>query len=169
MADKIHITSKIKAWIGREKTEGPIGPVTKKEILRFCLAVDDQNPLFRHEELAEKGPYKGIIAPPLFHRSVHTKEEILKDIEPSGLGKKMGLHIEMPLPGFSGAIAGGVDIEYGEPIRPGDYITVKERVVDIYEKYGKLGPMIFIVIDRTYLNQKGEIVVREKGITIRHR
>ena len=44
------------------------------------------------------------------------------------------------------------------PIRPGDTITMKARITDVYEKTGRTGKMVFIVRETTYENQKGEKV-----------
>ena len=90
-------------------------------------------------------------------------------MEESGIGSKMGLKMAVPVPGFIGAIATSREMEYGVPIRPDDTITVQEKIVDIYEKRGRLGPMIFIVSEFTYTNQRGEVAVREKSAIIRHR
>jgi hypothetical protein len=52
----------------------------------------------------------------------------------------------------------GKDIELGVPIRPGDRITVVSTLHDLYEKTGRSGSMIFVVIRFTMTNQRGELV-----------
>ncbi len=52
----------------------------------------------------------------------------------------------------------GQRCEFYEPVRPGDTITMKTRVTDVYEKTGRTGKMVFIVRETTYENQKGERV-----------
>ena len=60
----------------------------------------------------------------------------------------------------------GCDIEFVNPIRPGDVLTSTTRIVDIYEKKGRSGRMVFTVNETTFRNQKDEIVVIEKSISM---
>ena len=52
----------------------------------------------------------------------------------------------------------GKDLELGVPIRPGDNITLSSAVKEIYDKTGRTGTMVFVVIRSTLTNQKGEVV-----------
>ena len=44
------------------------------------------------------------------------------------------------------------------PIRPGDRVTAKSRIHDIYTKTGRSGTMLFIVHRMEFSNQRGEPV-----------
>ncbi len=52
----------------------------------------------------------------------------------------------------------GKDIDFGVPIRPGDRITVVSTLHDIYEKTGRSGSMVFVVVRVTLTNQRDEVV-----------
>jgi acyl dehydratase len=52
----------------------------------------------------------------------------------------------------------GKDVEFGVPIRPGDAITVRSILHDVYEKTGRSGSMTFVVLRVTLTNQRGERV-----------
>ena len=52
----------------------------------------------------------------------------------------------------------GKDVEFGIPIRPGDAITVRSTLHDVYEKTGRSGSMTFVVLRLTLTNQRGERV-----------
>ena len=52
----------------------------------------------------------------------------------------------------------GKDVEFVAPIRPGDEITLSSAVKEIYDKTGRSGTMVFVVIRSTLRNQKGEVV-----------
>ena len=43
-------------------------------------------------------------------------------------------------------LAAGMDVEFVAPIRAGDSITTVSRVKEIYQKTGRSGAMVFIVI-----------------------
>ena len=44
------------------------------------------------------------------------------------------------------------------PVRPGDVLTAKSQIADIYEKTGRSGQMVFIVHRMEFSNQRGEPV-----------
>ena len=48
----------------------------------------------------------------------------------------------------------------------GDTLTARSKIVDIYQKEGRSGPLIFVVRETTYTNQNDEVVVIEKGSSI---
>jgi hydroxyacyl-ACP dehydratase HTD2-like protein with hotdog domain len=52
----------------------------------------------------------------------------------------------------------GKDIELGVPIRPGDVISIVSSLHDVYEKTGRTGTMIFVVVRFTMTNQRREMV-----------
>jgi len=161
-----YITDEARAYIGRTGPTRSV-EVTKRDIRRFALAIGDDNPLYYDEEYARTTPYGGIVAPPSFYCALQLEEEPLEDLEVSGLGKKMGVRMEVPVPGFPGAVAAGRRIEWDEPIRPGDTISLNETVTDIYEKQGSRGPMVFIITEWRFVNQRDELCVSETQTLIR--
>ena len=161
-----YITPEAQAYIGKANATRTV-EVTKRDIRRFALSIGDANPLYYDEEYAKGTRYGGIVAPPSFYCALQLEEEPLGDLEHSGLGKKMGIRMEVPVPGFPGAVAAGRRIEWDEPIRPGDAISFNEKVTDIYEKQGSRGPMIFIITEWRFLNQRDELCVSEIQTLIR--
>jgi hydroxyacyl-ACP dehydratase HTD2-like protein with hotdog domain len=59
---------------------------------------------------------------------------------------------------FRRGMDAGKDVEFGVPIRPGDAITVRSTLHDVYEKTGRSGSMTFVVLRVTLTNQRGERV-----------
>jgi hypothetical protein len=53
---------------------------------------------------------------------------------------------------------GGKCVEVHGAIRPGDVLTAKSSIHDIYEKTGRSGPMVFIVHRMNFYNQRDELV-----------
>jgi hypothetical protein len=43
----------------------------------------------------------------------------------------------------------------------GDVITVQKRLARMYEKEGRSGPLVFVEMEFTFTNQRGEMVARE--------
>jgi acyl dehydratase len=130
------------ALIGKvfEVTE-PVA-VTAEAIRKFCAAVGETNPLFTDEEAARKGPYGGLVAPPSYAVTFRNGRHFFTHVPRFG---RMGLDA-------------GKDLEFVAPIRPGDKITLDSHVKDIYEKTGRTGSMIFVIVRSTVKNQNGEVV-----------
>ena len=130
------------ALIGKVFEETDPVPVSVEEIRDFCAALGETNPLFTDEEAASKGPHGGIVAPPSFAVTFRN-------------GRHFFTHI--PRFGHRGFDA-GKDVEFVNPIRPGDKIRLSSHVKEIYEKTGRSGSMIFVVVRSTLRNQRDEVV-----------
>lgn len=50
----------------------------------------------------------------------------------------------------------GKSVEIYHPLRPGDTLTAKSEIYDIYEKTGRSGGMLFVVHRMRFSNQHGE-------------
>ena len=134
--------------IGRE---GP--PMTMEvergAIIKFAEAIGDENPLWNDEAVARRSRYGGLIAPPTFLRSLRV-----------GLPE---LPFEIP---FDRRLDGGSDWEYFQPVRPGDRIQGVARVIDLRERSGRMGLMIFMTSEITYRNQFDEVVATQTSTSI---
>jgi len=53
---------------------------------------------------------------------------------------------------------GGKCVEWHAPVRPGDTLTARSRIHDIFEKTGRSGGMMFIVHRMEFTNQHDELV-----------
>ena len=130
------------ALIGKvfETTE-PV-EVTREMIRKFTDALGENNPLYVDDEAAKKGPYRGVVAPPSF-----------------AVTFRNGRHFFQHVPRFGRAgFDAGKDVEFVAPIRPGDKISLSSAVKEIYDKTGRSGTMVFVVVRSTLSNQKGEVV-----------
>ena len=66
-----------------------------------------------------------------------------------------------------GWLNGGNRFEYLAPVMIGDEITARGRVIDVYDRSGSSGDMLFIVFENSYTNQRGELIARVRGTMIR--
>ena len=114
----------------------------EKGMLRmFVQAIGDPNPLWQDEEYAKKSGYGGIIAPPTFPLAIYINELIE----------------QKPFLGSEGLNAGN-EVEFYQPIRTGDIITVTAKFTDVNEREGKRGKMGFIDTQVTYTNQRQQVI-----------
>ncbi len=117
-------------------------PVTEQMVADFCKAVGESGALYTDAEAAKKGPHGSIVAPPSFAVTFRN-------------GRQFFEHV--PRFGRQGFDA-GKDVEFVAPIRAGDTITLSSHVKEIYEKTGRTGSMVFVVVRSTLKNQDGEVV-----------
>jgi hydroxyacyl-ACP dehydratase HTD2-like protein with hotdog domain len=163
MAQQSLLTDEIRSWIGRETSPWTI-EVSRLDVQRFAVATDDLNPLYLDEAKAKQSPYEGLIAPPLFYMAPLTEPKPESELRPDGLPYEGKFPIPpTPLPRL---MDGGTEIEFFHPIRVGDVLTGHSKIVDIYQKEGRSGPLIFVVRETTFTNQRGEVVLIEKGASI---
>jgi acyl dehydratase len=126
--------------LGKEFVLGTF-QVTEDMMRTFAQAVGETSPQYVDPQAAKKTAHGGLVAPPIFY-DVFRGDQIP---DPQVKFGKVGFNA-------------GQRCEFYAPIRPGDTITMKTRVTDVYEKTGRTGMMVFIVRETTYENQQGEKV-----------
>ena len=113
-------------------------PVTAEELAAFARAVGETAPWFTdaaHPELR---------AVPNFTTKYH--------------GRRMWPPDFPRLSKTSAGFDAGKRVEVHGPLRPGDVLTARSSIHDIYEKTGRSGAMVFIVHRMEFSNQRGELV-----------
>ena len=113
--------------------------VESGHLRRFCEAIGDDNPRWRSE------------APPTF--LVAISSETLDLPEAIAYGQ--------------GWLNGGDHFRFVEPVRVGDTISALTRLIDVFEKQGRSGSMLFLVSETTLTNQQGRVVATITGTRIR--
>ena len=125
------------AILGQEFDRAVSDPITVTELIDFARALGETAPCY-----VEPGPE--LRAHPTF--CVRFKgHKFFPDTLPENLRFRMSFDA-------------GKDIALGEPIRPGDTITVASTLHEVYEKTGRSGSMIFVVVRFTMTNQQGDLV-----------
>jgi acyl dehydratase len=125
------------AILGQEFDRAAHGAVTAEELISFASALGDTQPCY-----VKPGP--DLIAHPTY--CVRFKgQKFFPDTLPESLRFRMSFDA-------------GKDITLGTPIRPGDVITVVSTLHEVYEKTGRTGSMVFVVVRFTMENQRGETV-----------
>lgn len=96
-------------------------------------------------------------APPMFHLALFWDVVELDQLAPDGLS------IDALLPKFplERAMAGGLKIDYHQPILAGDVLIATRTLTDIYEKQGSQGPLIFYEVVMKVENESGKPVLTE--------
>ena len=125
-----------RSLIGKESEE-VVFEVEKGAIRKFAEAIGDPTPAYQ----------RGEIAPPTFPTT-----------------------FRIPIPGLSLELSrvlhGEQEYTFQRPIRAGDRVRCKSRVVDVYEKEGRLGRMTFLVTEIEGRDEEGELVFTGRSTVI---
>ncbi|MDQ7783921.1 MAG: MaoC family dehydratase N-terminal domain-containing protein [Desulfomonilaceae bacterium] len=151
-------------YIGQETSTHTGEPVLARDIRRYALAVDDHNPIFFDENAAKEGKYRGLTAPMGYISwavGVPGSEKAAKDLGEDGLATFVGVP-EIPDAWTLGWVRGGEEIEFIRPVYVNDRVTVRGKIVDMSEKAGKSGSLIFVTSEFVYTNQDGQELARHR-------
>jgi len=123
--------------LGEEFDRSQHDPVTADELLAFARSLGETSPCY-----VEDGPT--LVGHPTYCIRFRGRK-FFPDNLPEGLRTRMSFDA-------------GKDIEFGVPIRAGDRVTVVSTLHELYEKTGRSGSMVFVVVRFTMTNQRGERV-----------
>jgi len=168
------ITEAMRGAVGRELSRGVSFPVSESDIRRWAVAVYYPDPppaLFWDADEAALTSHKGIVAPEEFNPFAwmaadgpRTQDAETGSSDPDITEKRLGI----PPPGLLHRLNGGVTVDYGVRMRPGDVITWVRSLGSYTERIGGLGQMLFTVFDDTWTNQNDEFVKRSRTTLIRY-
>ena len=127
--------------------------VERGKIKEFARAIGDLNPFYMDDRVGQASEWGDVIAPPTFattFRDEAASEALLRDL---GTDISRVLHGEQ-------------EFEMVRPIQPGQTYLCRTKVLDVYEKTGKSGPMAFVVRETTITDRSNEIVGTMRHITV---
>ena len=120
----------------------------------FADAIMDPDPRYRVTQPARRESENGIVASPTFFGGALG----LLDI-PAGDPRTMSA-IDLPLPAGWTRLATGDGFEFYRPVRIGMTLISRERFIDVYEKQGRNGRLVFYTMEKTFSLPTGEPVLR---------
>ena len=121
--------------------------VTRREIRRYSVATRQRAEKFLH----------GDEAPPLFFTRFFEDIPSLDALQPNGQAPDPLTH-GLPL---RRQMAGGSQVTFHRPIRPGDTLTATRTLTGLEEKHGRSGVAIFCTIEMEVVDAQGAPVITE--------
>ena len=159
------LTEEVLSYIGKAGKPVTGYPITEQEIRRYCYAVDDLDPRWLDPKVSAGASAGGVSAPPMFVGIPFDIDRPLHELSEDGTALEHEGIIFPPL-SLKRKLFGGLEIEWFREMRPGDVLTRQYRVRDIFERQGAGGPSVFVRIEGTYTNQRGEKVAVEVNTII---
>lgn len=149
----------LKEYVGIE-SEPVVYSIDAGAIKFFAESLMDPDPLYWDEGYAKATEHGRIVAPPTFYGGATSVRNMRAD-DPRTVS---AAYVPVP-PGWVGLYAGD-DFEFLAPIQPGDTLTCREKVVDIYERQGRSGHLIFVVREKDFTNQHGQLALVRRGTIV---
>ncbi|MBI2853617.1 MAG: MaoC family dehydratase N-terminal domain-containing protein [Chloroflexi bacterium] len=121
--------------------------IDKSILVRFLDAVEDKNPRW----LGTEGRNREMtVTPALFLSSfmASPRPELPFELE------------------VKDVLDGGGEWEYFMQTRVGDTLTAQTRFIDVYERQGNAGTLVFAVRETVWKNKKGQVVAKAKTTTV---
>src|SRR5947207_2063631 len=128
--------------------------VERGKIKEFARAVGDLNPFYLDDRVGAASEWGDIIAPPTFATTLRDDS-----LDYTAFLRQLGTDI-------SRVLHGEQEFELHQPLQPGRTYLCRAKVVDIYEKTGKSGPMGFVVRETTDTDADNEIVGTMRAVTV---
>lgn len=145
------VSDEARSWIGRSQPPVHV-EVTRRDIQKYAVATEQRQQKF----------LDGDEAPPMFLFGLLRPIVPLEGLGPDGIARD-GFLPDFPLKRI---MAGGTEMTYHRPLRPGDKLIATKTLADIQEKQGGTGPLIFVSYDLTVETEDGEVVVEERSTRI---
>lgn len=167
-----YITPEVQALIGAEAPPLQVRhPVEASEVRRFHQALMDNAP--RYWDSAAATRYGGLVAPIGFpvhaiRRAADAPDPLDAMDQPDfdGVDRRLRPGLPPVLVPLKRLMNGGYEYELFRYARPGERIVVRSRYADIYQRNGRTGPIVFVVIEDTYETDRGERLLRSTNTMI---
>ena len=139
-------------WIGR--SDHRVDVVTASPVARLAAALDRADP----------PPRDGDPLPPLWHWLYFLPQDRESDIGADGHARRGAFLPPIPLPRRMWA---GGRLTFHAPLRVGETIARESQIVDVADKQGRSGPLVFVVVRHTISGDSGIAIVEEHDIVYR--
>jgi hypothetical protein len=156
-----YITEEIRKMLDVERDVMISPPIGDSDIRKWAIAVywpETPPRQFWDVEYARSSRWGGIVAPQEFNPFAWPVERKEATRLGGPIGKGPGERV----------LNGGSEAHYYAPMRPGDVIRSGTKLVEVYEKTGRLGVMMFLINETTWTNQQGEVVKVDRKTSIRY-
>lgn len=134
--------------------------VDARDIAKYAHAIGADDPIHFDRAAAIAAGFRDLVAPAMFPYVIRMQTDNLvgrQRLEADGSPSD-----DVPPLPTRRAMAGEISLELGEPVIAGDTITVEKQLVDMYEKEGRSGPLVFVEMEFVFTNQTGARVARER-------
>ena len=146
MAESL-ITPEARDWARRSYPDSEV-PITRRDIRRFAHATGETDPIHFDVHSARAAGHRDLVAPEMFYVLLRAEPSHLRpraELEPDGSPTE-----DIPPLAFTSAMAGETQLEFDGRFVAGEVVTCRKRLVDITEKQGRSGALVFLHFEYRY-------------------
>jgi len=150
-------TTDVDRWIGKPLGGGRLkDPICANDLRRWAQGMQNPNPLYFDEAFAAESRFGRMVAPQSFAVCTDTSH---------GAGPA----IQGVIPGQHMIFGGDEWWFFGPRIEPGDHVSHDRMLFDYKVAETKFaGPTMFSRGDTTYINQRGEVICKQRSTSVRY-
>ena len=167
-----HISQEMRDAIGSIERQSVSFPLAESDIRKWAMAVYYPEPpprLFWDAEYAATTRYGGIVAPEDFNPFAWMSADGPAKVRQGDIGvTSREIRLGITPPPVTNQLNGGVEVDFGVRMRPGDTISSVTRLHSYTEREGRLGLMLFTTSETVWTTQNDEVVKTSRDIHIRY-
>jgi 3-methylfumaryl-CoA hydratase len=160
-----------RAWIGREQVHDGADEVTRSDIRRKLEVYGFDCPLHTDDATARAHGYRTTPAPgamiPLWAMPPYWAPGDPPLFGPGRTEKDGSPSFAIPTP-YPNAVNAASEVEYFEPVYPGDRLCAVSKLVDVKPRETRLGEGVFLTTETTIAKKTGEQVSVRRNSTFRY-
>lgn len=144
------LLQKLQCTVGQEQTFTTDRPIGRATFRMYADAIADPNLLYTDPDAARNSGLPDVMAPPTlltdtfrFYGDAINEGGLPSTLERQSLGTP---------------IRAGNRYRFYHPVHPSDVITATRKVIRVWQKHGRSGPLTFQEIEITYRNQHKELL-----------
>lgn len=132
---------------------------------RFAHAVGDLDPIYFDAAAARAAGLPGTAAPPTFVASLHVWDigSLEADLRVDGVDPR---RFPGPIQRDAALLGGGQELDFIRPVRQGETLVARTRVVDHHVRETRGGPLTFVVTETRYTDLDGGSVLLARDTVI---
>ena len=135
------------------------GLITARDIRKYCVAVDNRDPLHLDTDIARANGFADVVAPPLFPAVATRPVPFEEDLQPDG---QYG-DLAPPGLGHLQSLLAGQEWEFIRPAIAGERVIEDIRIGNVEERQGKNGPLVFVLEESLLSTEDGEPILRGRN------
>ena len=158
-------------WLGQEKTFEGVDEVTRSDIRRKLEVYCFYCPLHYDDAAAQAHGYPMLIAPatmaPLWAMPAYWSPGQPTIFTPDINEKNGTVRFDIPTP-FTKGFNSASEVEFHEPLYPGERLRGRIRLSEITPKRTRLGDGVFLTTETRLTKQTGELVATQRATAYRY-
>lgn len=135
------------------------GVASANDIRKYCVAIDNRNPIYLDREAARAGGHSDLIAPPLFAHAAMRPSPFQTELLPDGQLP------DLAPPGLEQlqSLLAGQEWEFHRPVLAGETLVEDSWYGPIEERVGRNGPLVFVMEESLISDAAGQPVLRSRN------